>query len=68
MPALTARELQILEMLVDGGSNSEIAETLFISPRTVSVHVTHILEKLDVENRSAAVAFALRSGMVHPQD
>jgi predicted ATPase/DNA-binding CsgD family transcriptional regulator len=68
MPALTARELQILEMLVDGGSNSEIAETLFISPRTVSVHVTHILEKLDVENRSAAVAFALRSGMVHPRD
>jgi non-specific serine/threonine protein kinase len=66
--SLTARERQILELLVDGGSNSEIAEALFISPRTVSVHVTHILEKLDVENRSAAVAFALRSGIVQPRD
>lgn len=61
-PVLTAREMEVLALLVDGRTNPEIAEVLFISPRTVSVHVTHILEKLGVENRSAAVAFALRWG------
>jgi DNA-binding NarL/FixJ family response regulator len=65
---LTPRELQVLELLVDGRTNPAIADALFISPRTVSVHVTHILEKLGVENRSAAVAIALRSGIVRPQE
>ncbi|HET9662181.1 MAG TPA: LuxR C-terminal-related transcriptional regulator [Thermomicrobiales bacterium] len=64
--ALTGRELQVLELLVSGRTNPEIADALFISPRTVGVHVTHILEKLDVENRSAAVAIALRSGIIQP--
>ncbi len=61
---LTARETEVLGLLVEGRTNPEIADQLFISPRTVSVHVTHILEKLGVENRSAAVAFALRTGMI----
>ncbi|MEZ4530998.1 MAG: response regulator transcription factor, partial [Thermomicrobiales bacterium] len=65
---LTARELEVLRLMVDGNTNPEIADTLFISPRTVSVHVTHILEKLGVENRSAAVAFALRTGLVSPDE
>ena len=64
---LTARETEVLELLVEGRTNPEIAEELFISPRTVSVHVTHILEKLGVENRSAAVALALRSGLITPE-
>lgn len=64
---LTARELDVLELLVEGYTNPEIADALFISPRTVSVHVTHILDKLGVENRSAAVAFALRTGIVKPK-
>ena len=65
---LTPREYEVLELLVEGRTNPEIAHELFISPRTVSVHVTHILEKLSVENRSAAVALALRSGLVTPSD
>jgi len=65
---LTPREYEVLQLLVDGRTNPEIANELFISPRTVSVHVTHILEKLNVENRSAAVALALRSGLVTPSD
>ncbi|MEZ4505932.1 MAG: response regulator transcription factor [Thermomicrobiales bacterium] len=66
---LTARELEVLRLMVDGNTNPEIAkDTLFISPRTVSVHVAHILEKLGVENRSATVAFALRTGLVSPDE
>lgn len=63
---LTRREREVLELMVEGRTNPEIGAELFISPRTVSVHVTHILEKLGVENRSAAVALALRSGLVIP--
>jgi DNA-binding NarL/FixJ family response regulator len=63
---LTRRELEVLALLVEGRTNPEIANELFISPRTVSVHVTHILEKLGVENRSAAVALALRTGLMTP--
>lgn len=65
---LTARESEVLLLLIEGRTNPEIADQLFISPRTVSVHVTHILEKLGVENRSAAVATALRAGLVTPHD
>ena len=65
---LTPREIEVLKLLIDGRSNVEIADALFISPRTVSVHVTHILEKLGVENRSAAVAYVLRSGEILPPE
>jgi non-specific serine/threonine protein kinase len=65
---LTPREIEVLRLIVDGKSNVEIADALFISPRTVSVHVTHILEKLGVENRSAAVAYILRSGAIIPSE
>ncbi|MCC6792477.1 MAG: tetratricopeptide repeat protein [Thermomicrobiales bacterium] len=61
---LTARELEVLRLLADGRSTAEIAEGLFISPRTVSTHVASILGKLGVPTRSAAVALALRTGLV----
>lgn len=53
---LTAREEQVLELVAEGLSNSQIAERLYISIKTVSVHVSAILRKLDVPSRTAAAA------------
>lgn len=61
---LTERERQILRLLAEGPSDREIAERLSISPKTVGVHVSHILAKLDVPSRAAAVAYAVRHGLV----
>jgi DNA-binding NarL/FixJ family response regulator len=63
---LTSRELQVLHLVVAGQSDREIAETLFISRRTAEGHVAGILAKLEVRSRAAAVAAALRSGVVSP--
>src|SRR5215218_7435867 len=52
---LTPREVDVLQLLAEGKSTSEISELLFISPRTVSTHVANILGKLGVPTRSAAV-------------
>jgi non-specific serine/threonine protein kinase len=60
---LTRRETEVLKLLMEGYSNREIADRLFISVRTGTTHVTHILSKLGVESRAAAVAFALQHGM-----
>jgi len=57
---LTARERQVLELLAEGLTNQRIAKTLFITEKTASVHVTHILAKLQVTNRSEAGAVARR--------
>lgn len=61
---LTARETEILALLVDGLSNKEIAQRLFLSPRTVETHVERVLGKLEVGSRSRAIAKALRLGIV----
>lgn len=61
---LTARELEVLGMVADGSSNKQIATALFISPKTVSVHVSNILGKLGVASRAEAAALAHRSGLV----
>jgi predicted ATPase/DNA-binding CsgD family transcriptional regulator len=61
---LTPREIEVLRLLAEGRSTGEIAEMLFISPRTVSTHVASILGKLNVPTRSAAVALALRTHLV----
>ncbi|MBA2754246.1 MAG: tetratricopeptide repeat protein, partial [Chloroflexia bacterium] len=61
---LTARELEVLRLLVEGRSNPEIGEALFISPRTAQTHVTHILAKLGVTSRTEAAARAVRDGLV----
>jgi HD-GYP domain-containing protein (c-di-GMP phosphodiesterase class II)/DNA-binding CsgD family transcriptional regulator len=58
-PALSARELEVLQLLADGASNPDISKTLYISRRTAEHHVEHILAKLDVTSRTAAVAHAL---------
>jgi DNA-binding CsgD family transcriptional regulator len=58
---LTAREEQVLELVAEGLSNGQIAERLYISAKTVSVHVSAILRKLDAPSRTAAAAIYRRS-------
>ena len=60
---LTSREFDVLHLLVEGSSNREIADALFISERTVDNHVFHILAKLDVPTRTAAATYAVRNGL-----
>lgn len=61
---LTDRELEVLQLIVDGCSNSEIAERLFITVGTVKTHVRNILNKLCADDRTQAAVRALRSGLV----
>lgn len=60
---LSARELEVLQLMVKGRSNKEIGDELFISHRTAMQHVSSILRKLEVENRSAAAARAVRENL-----
>ena len=64
LAGLSSREVEVLRLLVAGRSDREIAETLFISPRTASKHVGAILSKLAVSSRGEAVALALREGLL----
>ena len=57
---LSAREVEVLRLIAAGRTNAEIADALFLSKRTVQVHVAHILAKTDTNNRAAAASFALR--------
>lgn len=61
---LSPRELEVLQALGDGLSTVELAEKLYISPLTVKTHVSRIMSKLEVNQRSAAVSFGLRSGLI----
>ncbi|QGN50734.1 AAA family ATPase [Micromonospora sp. WMMC415] len=61
---LTEREREVLRLVAEGHSNSRIAEQLFISPKTASVHVSRIIAKLDVHNRVEAAAVAHRLGLL----
>jgi len=60
---LTEREVEILKLVAQGLPNQEIAEQLVISERTVRTHVTNILSKLHLANRTQATLYALREGL-----
>jgi DNA-binding NarL/FixJ family response regulator len=61
---LTAREVEVLQLLAFGYTNKDIADHLFISPDTVKTHLEHIFEKLGAADRTAAVAEALRRQLI----
>jgi DNA-binding NarL/FixJ family response regulator len=61
---LTGREREILQLLADGMSNADVASKLFISQETVKSHVRHILNKLEADTRTHAVAIALREAII----
>ena len=63
---LTDRETEVLKLLARGLSNSEIANTLFLSDATIRTHVSRILAKLDLRDRTQAVVVAYESGLVQP--
>jgi DNA-binding NarL/FixJ family response regulator len=65
---LTPRELQILELLAQGSTNKQIGSALDISDNTVRHHVNNIMEKLQVSDRTEAVATAMRSGVLSGTD
>jgi len=64
-PSLTARELDVLKLIVAGKSNKEIGQELTISEATVKTHINSILSKLGVTDRTQAATTALQRGIVH---
>jgi DNA-binding NarL/FixJ family response regulator len=63
--ALTARELEILQLIVDGKSNKEIADDLDLSVNTVSVHRANIMDALGIHKTAELVVYAIRNGLVN---
>ncbi len=61
---LTPREVDVLEQIVTGATNKEIAKALYITENTVKIHLRNILEKLHVKNRIQAAVHAVREGLV----
>ena len=64
-PTLSTREIEVLQLLAKGMRNKEIAGALGISEQTAKVHVKHLLAKLQVNDRTAAVSVALERGFIH---
>ncbi len=62
---LTARELEVLALIVQGLRNADIATRLYLSPKTVDHHISAILAKVQVHSRAEAIAYALAHGLIH---
>lgn len=63
---LTDREREILVLIAEGLTNAQIADRLYISVKTVQTHRAHIMEKLDLHDRSLLVRYAVRKGLIQP--
>ena len=64
--ALTKRETEVLKLLAQGQSNKQIARSLHNTEQTIKSHVSNILSKLGVQNRTQATLYAIRTGLVSP--
>lgn len=64
---LTSREVDVLQLVGRGRTNSEIADELVISEATVKTHLSHIFDKLGVRDRAAAIVYAFDAGIVRPE-
>ena len=62
---LSNREIEVLKHVAEGNRNRDIAEKLFISEETVKVHIKHIMDKLGANDRTQAIAIAVRRGIIH---
>jgi len=65
-PILTARELEVLQLVADGMRNKEVAARLSIGEDTVKMHLRNVMEKLEVHDRTHAVMVAVRRGFIRP--
>ena len=65
---LTERQTEVLKYIAQGWTNKEIAETLYITERTVKYHLQEILQKLHLRNRTQAVAYAVRTGLIEESE
>ncbi len=63
---LTPREVEVLRLIAQGHSNTEIADALFVSGATVKTHVNHLFAKTGVRDRAQAVGYAYRTGLAQP--
>ena len=61
---LTGREVEVLRLVAKGLTNAQVAQELYLSPRTVNAHLNSIYHKLGVSSRSAATRFAVEHGLV----
>jgi DNA-binding NarL/FixJ family response regulator len=64
---LTQREIKLLQLVAEGHSNKALAQKLSISENTVKYHLKNILQKLDAQNRTEAVAYAIGAGLIKPE-
>ena len=61
---LTAREIEVLKLVVIGGSNKDIADKLGISERTIKNHISNIFKKINVSDRTQAAVFAIKNDLI----
>lgn len=65
MAKISAREIEVCELMAEGCTTQEIADRLFISARTVETHRKHLMEKLDAKNTAGIIYKALKEGLLH---
>ncbi len=67
-PQLTEREMEVIHLVAHGKSNREIAEILVISDKTAKAHISNILGKLNLEDRTQMAVYAIKNGLVKPDE